>query len=97
MVVVLVSAIMALVINQYLAMQWSAYALILLISALFLGSIYKTYIYPNFLSPLRHLPRPGGALPFIGNDLALLQPPAQDFGGWMREVHNDGLVRLPNS
>jgi hypothetical protein len=96
-VIVVVSAIIALVVKQYLAVQWSAYTLILLVAALFLGSTYKIYIYPNFLSSLRHLPEPSGALPFIGNDLALFQqPPAQDFGRWMREVHNDGLVRLSN-
>jgi hypothetical protein len=96
--VIVVSAIIALVIKQYLAVQWSACTLILLVAALFLGSTYKIYIYLNFLSPLRHLPEPRGALPLIGNDLALFQqPPAQDFGRWMREVHNEGLVRLSNA
>jgi hypothetical protein len=97
-VIVLVSAIIALVVKQHLTLQWNAYTLVLLVSAAFLRPTYNIYIYPNFLSPLRHLPGPGGALPFIGNNLALFQqPPAQDYGRWMREVQNDGLVRLPNS
>jgi len=72
--------------------------MILLVAEVLLFSIYRTYVYPTFLSPLRHLPQPKGALPLIGHDLALFQqPPAQDFGRWMRELENDGLVHLPDS
>ena len=67
----------------------------LLLVGFLIFAIYKTYIYPNFFSPLRHIPQPDGSLPFIGHDLAAFQqPPAQDFGRWMREVENDGLVCL---
>jgi hypothetical protein len=81
------------VIIHLLGSNWNTYYLILPVTELLLFSFYKTYIYPNFLSPLRHLPQPKGALPFIGHDVALFQqPPAQDFGRWMRELENDGLV-----
>jgi hypothetical protein len=92
------ATVLLFVIPQHLGSSWSAYCLILLVAEVLLFSIYRTYVYPTFLSPLRHLPQPKGALPLIGHDLALFQqPPAQDFGRWMRELKNDGLVHLPDS
>jgi hypothetical protein len=84
------------IISQYLELHWKACVLILLAAGPILYATYRTYIYSNFISPLRHIPQPKGALPFIGHDLALFQqPPAQDFSRWMREVQNDGLVSTP--
>jgi hypothetical protein len=84
------------VVIQHFGSSWNALWFIFPVAELVLLTIYKIYIYPNFLSPLRHLPQPQGALPFIGHDVALFQqPPAQDFGRWMRELENDGLVFLP--
>jgi hypothetical protein len=37
----------------------------------FVWSIYLIFIYPHFLSPLRHLPQPKGGIPFIGHSWAL--------------------------
>ncbi|KAF2716477.1 cytochrome P450 3A4 [Polychaeton citri CBS 116435] len=92
---VLVSTISSFAIKHHLGLGWDACLLPLLVAGPFLFSTYRIYIHPNFLSSLRHLPQPKGALPFIGHDLALFQqPPAQDFGRWMREVPNDGLIHF---
>lgn len=40
---------------------------------LFIFSIYKVVIYPFLLSPLRHLPQPGGFFPFIGHGWILVR------------------------
>ena len=78
---------------HHLESSWNAYYLVISVTELLLFSFYKTYVYPKFLSSLRHLPQPKGALPLIGHDVALFQqPPAQDFGRWMQEVENDGLL-----
>jgi hypothetical protein len=95
---VLVAMVTSLMINQYLELHWTACVLIQLVGGPILFATYRTYMYANFISPLRHIPQPKGALPFIGHDLALFQqPPAQDFSRWMREVQNDGLVLSPTS
>jgi hypothetical protein len=92
----LAAAVIPFLIIHHLGSSWNAYYFTLPVTELLLFSFYKTYIYPNFLSPLRHLPQPKGALPLIGHDLALFQqPPAQDFGRWMRELENDGLGIRP--
>lgn len=58
-----------------------------------LAAIYNVVVWPFFLSPLRHLPNPGGEIFLAGNGLAMVQkPPGQDFLKWMREVPNDGLI-----
>ncbi|KAG0221298.1 cytochrome P450 [Mortierella sp. GBAus27b] len=62
---------------------------------------YKTYLYPNFFSPLRHIPGPPNEskynkyrLPFLGNFLDIL---AEDAGvphlKWIEEYGGLGLVR----
>lgn len=92
----LAAAVITFLIIRHLGSSWNAYYLILPVTEPLLFSFYRTYIYPNFLSPLRHLPQPKGALPLIGHDLALFQqPPAQDLGRWIRELENDGLEFLP--
>ncbi|TLD18681.1 cytochrome P450 monooxygenase FUM15-like [Venturia nashicola] len=56
-------------------------------------AIYKVFIYPFLLTPLRHLPSPSGGLPLLGHGLALFtKPPAIDFLKWVTEVPNDGLI-----
>jgi hypothetical protein len=88
-----VSAIIVVAIKQFSGLRWGEHYLALLLAGSLFFASYKTYIYPNFFSPLRHIPQPDGALPFIGHDLAAFQqPPAKDFGRWMREIENDGLV-----
>jgi len=97
-VLVLIAMITSLTINQYLELSWRASVLIPLVAGPIVYATYRTYIYSNLVSPIRHIPQPKGALPFIGHDLALFQqPPAQDFSRWMREVENDGLVSIPTS
>jgi hypothetical protein len=95
-ILVLIVTITSLTINQYLEWHWRASVLISLVAGPIVYATYRTYMYSNFISPIRHIPQPKGALPFIGHDLALFQqPPAQDFSRWMREVQNDGLVLIP--
>ncbi|KAF2089548.1 putative P450 monooxygenase [Saccharata proteae CBS 121410] len=57
--------------------------------------IYKVFIYPFFVSPLRHLPQPKGGYPILAHGLVLLdKPPGAMFLRWMKEVPNDGLIRF---
>jgi hypothetical protein len=92
---VLIALIKSFAIKPYIELHWKACILVPLVAGPILYATYRTYIYANFLSPLRHIPQPRGALPFIGQDLALFQqPPAQDFSRWMREVPNEGLVSI---
>jgi len=57
--------------------------------------VYRIFIYPFFVSPLRHLPGPNGGLPFLGNGLVLFsKPPGQDFLKWITEIKNDGLIHF---
>jgi hypothetical protein len=92
---VLIALITSFAIKPYIELHWKACILVPLVAGPILYATYRTYIYANFLSPLRHIPQPRGALPFIGQDLALFQqPPAQDFSRWMREVPNEGLVSI---
>ncbi|KAF2157494.1 cytochrome P450 [Myriangium duriaei CBS 260.36] len=56
-------------------------------------AFYKVLIWPFLLTPLRHLPNPGGEFPIFGNGAAMFQkPPGQDFLKWLRTVPNEGLI-----
>ncbi|KAE9965751.1 hypothetical protein EG328_009412 [Venturia inaequalis] len=58
-----------------------------------LYAIYRIFLYPFLLSPLRHLPSPGAGLPLLGHGLALFsKPPAKDLLKWVKEIQNDGLI-----
>jgi hypothetical protein len=95
---VLIAMITSFAMKTYLEWHWKACIFVPLAAVPTLYATYRTYIYSNFFSPLRHIPQPRGALPFIGHDLALFQqPPAQDFNRWMREVQNDGLVSIQHA
>lgn len=55
--------------------------------------IYKVFIYPFFLSPLRHLPHARGAKPLIGHDMAMFERPAGEANlRMMKETPNDGII-----
>ncbi|PLB51291.1 cytochrome P450 [Aspergillus steynii IBT 23096] len=55
--------------------------------------IYRLFIYPRFLSPLRHLPKAQGGYPILGHALARFkQPLAKDYSRFMREVPNEGII-----
>lgn len=95
-VFVLLSGLLVPIVKQQLELPWHVFNLLLFVLGPLLVVVYRTYIYSNFFSPLRHLPQPRGGLPLIGHDLAQFQqPPAQDFGRWMQDVPNDGLVLPP--
>ncbi|KAF2672119.1 putative P450 monooxygenase [Microthyrium microscopicum] len=56
-------------------------------------SFYQMFIYPSFVSPLRHLPHPKGGNLFLGHGLSLFKrPPGNDFLKWMNEIPNDGVL-----
>jgi hypothetical protein len=57
---------------------------------------HKLFIYPFFLSPLRHLPHPPkGFYPFVGHGLVLFRrPPGEAFLRMLKETENDGLVHF---
>ncbi|GAM82524.1 hypothetical protein ANO11243_005060 [Dothideomycetidae sp. 11243] len=59
----------------------------------FCFSVYKVLIWPFLLTPLRHLPNPGGEQILLGNGRAMFQkPPGTDFLRWLSAVPNDGLI-----
>ncbi|KAF2452826.1 cytochrome P450 monooxygenase [Lineolata rhizophorae] len=59
--------------------------------------LYVNIIYPNLLSPLRHLPRPRGANPFFGFFITIFNNPAgEPQKRWIREIPNDGLIYYPH-
>ncbi|KAF2462959.1 cytochrome P450 [Lindgomyces ingoldianus] len=66
----------------FLLINWSFYFVYLLI------------IYPFFLSPFRHLPKPGGSYgPIIAHGpIMFSQPPGSAFLRMMKEVPNDGII-----
>lgn len=57
---------------------------------------HKLVIYPYFLSPLRHLPRPPkGFYPVIGHGLILFKrPPGEAFLNLLKQTKNDGLIHF---
>ncbi|WPH01325.1 Cytochrome P450 monooxygenase [Acrodontium crateriforme] len=56
-------------------------------------AVYNVFIYPFFVSPLRHLPTPKGALPVLGHGLTMFSRPAgKEFSRWMATIPNDGLI-----
>ncbi|PIA95983.1 Cytochrome P450 3A9 [Cercospora beticola] len=57
-------------------------------------AIYKLFIYPFYVSPLRHVPGPKGGLPLLGHAMAEFEHPAgATFLDWMKQIPNDGLIR----
>nr|POE74308.1 cytochrome p450 97b3, chloroplastic [Quercus suber] len=57
--------------------------------------IYKIFIYPFYLNPLRDLPGPSGALPILGHGLSMFErPQGSEFARWMKVVPNDGLIHF---
>ncbi|KAF2636493.1 cytochrome P450 [Massarina eburnea CBS 473.64] len=56
--------------------------------------IYNRFIYPAFVSPLRHLPRPsGGSWPLLNHGLVIFErPPGQAYLRFMQETENDGII-----
>ncbi|KAH8655041.1 putative P450 monooxygenase [Tricladium varicosporioides] len=57
---------------------------------------YSVFIYPFFLSPLRHLPQPKGSWPIFRFGKAAFERPAGEaFLKFMKTVPNDGLINVP--
>jgi len=90
------SFIITLAIPQYLPRNPFVWIFVRTIAVnLAIYAVYRLFIYPFFISPLRHLPQPKGGLPLLGNGLVLFaKPPGQDFLKWVTEVPNDGLIHF---
>ncbi|KAK2627500.1 hypothetical protein QTJ16_003466 [Diplocarpon rosae] len=59
--------------------------------------VWKLFIYPNFASPLRHLPQPkSGLIPGLGpSQLIRRREVGELFLKYITEIPNDGLIRFP--
>lgn len=51
-------------------------SVVVLIAEVILWAIYWTFVYPHFVSPLRHLPQPGGNHWLFGHARKLLAEPS---------------------
>ncbi|TKX18450.1 cytochrome P450 monooxygenase-like protein 51 [Elsinoe australis] len=71
---------------------WTAAAIF---SGAFFGWIvWAVLIYPNFFSPLRHLPSPPNPTLFMGHSERIMKEPTGiPMRDWANEVPNDGLIR----
>ncbi|EKD18502.1 putative cytochrome P450 [Drepanopeziza brunnea f. sp. 'multigermtubi' MB_m1] len=71
----------------------------LLTAAVVFGSwtIWKLFIYPNFASPLRHLPQPkSGIIPGLGpKQLITRREIGELFLKWIVDIPNEGLISFP--
>ncbi|KAI1619118.1 cytochrome P450 3A4 [Exophiala viscosa] len=57
--------------------------------------VYRTWIYPFLLSPLRYLPEPKGGLPIIGHmHLRVARPVGEEPLKWIQEHPDADLIRL---
>ncbi|KAL4946417.1 hypothetical protein BDV06DRAFT_208712 [Aspergillus oleicola] len=55
--------------------------------------IYLTVIYPYFYSPFRHLPRPKGEIPLLGQATTpYTKPLGSTYVQWMATIPNSGLI-----
>ncbi|OCK81565.1 putative P450 monooxygenase [Lepidopterella palustris CBS 459.81] len=73
---------------------FSAQLLIFLVLSFGCWATWLILIYPFFISPLRHLPRPkGGSYPLIGHGyLMFSRPPGNYLLEFIKEVPNDGII-----
>ncbi|KAF1924638.1 cytochrome P450 [Didymella exigua CBS 183.55] len=59
-----------------------------------LYGIYKLFLYPFFLSPLRHLPTAKGFKPLVGYGIIMFQhPPGKLHLNIMKATPNEGIIR----
>ena len=72
--------------------SWTASALFILQWSI--SAIYCIFIYPFYVSPLRHLPTAQGGSRIVGQWQTLLKEPSGiPQRRWSREIPNDGLIR----
>ncbi|KAL9621780.1 MAG: hypothetical protein Q9160_003752 [Pyrenula sp. 1 TL-2023] len=71
---------------------WTAVSIFILESLAY--ELYDVIIYPKFLSPLRHLPQPGGASFILGHFGKIRRDPAgTPQREWVHTIPNNGLIR----
>ncbi|KJZ77881.1 hypothetical protein HIM_02518 [Hirsutella minnesotensis 3608] len=57
-------------------------------------TLWSTFIYHRFLSPLRHLPEPGGAHWLYGHGRRVInEPSGAPMREWVTSMEHDGLIR----
>ncbi|KAF2179552.1 cytochrome P450 [Zopfia rhizophila CBS 207.26] len=82
--------------DLWLGLQLSHIVLIILGSNTLLFALWKAWVYPSFLDPLRHLPSPRGGLPLIRyGPEQFKRPPSEKVLGSLNSIPNDGLLRYP--
>ncbi|GAM88387.1 hypothetical protein ANO11243_064200 [Dothideomycetidae sp. 11243] len=93
------SAVASYGINHYatqLAIKQSFFltALVVFLSLAFPKILYKAFIFPNFISPIRHLPGPSNPHWLFGHGLKIIRDPTGvPMREWNNEVPNEGLIR----
>ncbi|KAK4936808.1 hypothetical protein LTR10_022397 [Elasticomyces elasticus] len=79
-------------ISIYQSYAWTTIILFLLHFTVWF--IYNTFIYPRFVSPLRHLPTVPGGSWINGHWMTLLKEPSGiPMRRWANEIPNNGLIR----
>lgn len=79
----------------FLSLNASSGALIIFLLISAARMFWLCYIYPNHLSPLRHLPRPPDKPTlFMGHFFRMLEAgPGNVLRSWANSVPNDGIIR----
>ncbi|KAM3459891.1 hypothetical protein MY5147_003368 [Beauveria neobassiana] len=69
--------------------------LALFASQITIYSVYAVFVYPFFVSPLRHLPQVKGGLPLIGHGINMRKKGLGVMAKkWIAESPNEGLIRI---
>ncbi|KAL4804484.1 cytochrome P450 [Aspergillus unguis] len=56
--------------------------------------LYASFLYPEYLTPIKHIPAPTHRSWITGNtDTYVIQTPFEDMLEWVKTVPNDGLLR----
>ncbi|CAM1506733.1 Fc.00g063740.m01.CDS01 [Cosmosporella sp. VM-42] len=76
--------------------KWSllGFFVVLWLVGIVLWAIWAIWIYPLFVSPLRHLPQPSGNHWLFGQFKRIMaEPSGIPMREWVNEIHNDGIIR----
>ncbi|KAH6898781.1 cytochrome P450 [Thelonectria olida] len=76
--------------------RWSTLNSFLLawVAWLMAWGVWAVWVYPLFLSPLRHLPEPSGNHWLFGQGKRIIaQPSGMPMREWINEIPNDGVIR----
>ncbi|KAL4922307.1 cytochrome P450 [Aspergillus aurantiobrunneus] len=77
----------------FLASSFSIF-FILLVAVTAFRALYASFLYPEYLTPIKHIPTPPNRSWTKGNtDTYVLQTPFEDMLKWTKSVPNNGLLR----